>query len=113
MNFGRRHYDIAGFDGLDAVLAAVLPSSWWIRIIAVRLLRHMGMVPKRNVLSLMFNPYAWTFREKDGYFRWMPTCLPRGELTFMFRNRCWEVRDFAGRVELFIPAPDPVFVSAH
>ncbi len=122
MNQGKRHYDILGFEGWDTLLSMTLPKSWWLRIMAVRMLRQLRMVPHQSVLGMLFFPSTppvllWTGQARNvttgGRWRFGPRELPRGDLTFLYKACVWEVRDVAGHVQPYLQAADPLFISTR
>lgn len=116
MDQGRRHVDVFGVDGFDALLAVLLPKALWRRILALRIMRGLELVPKSSsVFSLLMVPAVMTFTDdfQTGVFSWTPKRLPAGELTFRYRGQTWEVLDVSGKLRPISQLDGPVFISAR
>lgn len=109
MTQGKRHYDVTGFVGWDALFAVLCPERWWLRIMAVRMLRQLKMVPPQSVVGMLFWPAS--VDDDTSFEQWAEAIeVPLGELTFKYRGTVWEVFTVQGHVRPYIPKDVTVVV---
>lgn len=58
----KRFVQITGLTGWDAFMSIVLPRALFMRVLAIKILRHAGDIPKdSHVLAQLFDPYPRSY----------------------------------------------------
>lgn len=88
MNYGTFHFEVQGLGGWDVLWALILPSRWWRRILAVRILRFRGRA--HGSLWRLLNPPVLQ-------------SLKENEYTFCYAGQAWEIVTNDGMTTPFVP----------